>query len=118
MPAKKKPTASKKTSKSTNAFDHSSYVELRTVLDGLELGAIRHYLAGKSATERQNRSDYITELLRPIARQLVRGAAAPAAKLMAFNRDGGDVMGGGCPEGLHDCNGVCVAYECPNSGGQ
>ena len=116
MPAKKRPAT--KLVKSSRGWDHSSYVELRTVLDGLELGAIRHYLAGKTAAERRNRSDYVIELLRPIAKQLIQGSAAPAAKLMAFNTGGGDVIGGGCPEGLHDCNGVCVAYQCPDSGGQ
>jgi len=116
MPAKKR-TTTKKAATSSKGFDHGSYVELRTVLDSLELGAIRHYLAGKTATERRNRSDYITELLRPIAKQLMQGSAAPPTKLMAFNRSVA-TTGGGCPEGLHECNGVCVAYECPDSGGQ
>ena len=118
MPAKKRP-ATKKAAKPSKGWDHGSYVELRTVLDGLELSAIRHYLAGKTAAERRNRSDYVAELLRPIARQLIEGSAAPGGRLMAFNRDTSDVMGGGgCPEGLHDCNGVCVAYECPEGGAQ
>jgi hypothetical protein len=115
MPAKKR-TSTKKAAKSGKSWDDSSYVALRTVLDDLELGAIRHYLAGRSATERRNRSDYIAELLRPIAKHLIEGSAAPATKLMAFNRSD-DVIGGGCPVDLHECNGVCVAYECPDSGG-
>jgi len=115
MAAKKRP-ATKKAAKPGSAWDHSSYVQLRTVLDGLELGAIRHYLAGRTAAERRNRSDYLAELLRPIAKQLITGSAASMKTVMTSIGDGGDVIGG-CPDGLRECNGVCVAYPCPDSGG-
>ena len=117
MAAKKRP-ATKKAAKPSTAWDHSSYVQLRTVLDGLELSAIRHYVAGRTDAERRNRSDYIAELLRPIAKQLIQGSAAPVKKLMAVTGGSGDVIGGPCPDGMNECNGVCVAYQCPDSGGQ
>jgi hypothetical protein len=69
---------------------------MRTVLDGLELAALRFYLAGETAAEKD--------------------AAAEKVETMALNMIGNLRLGhaGACPRGYNNCGGVCVPYPCPN----
>jgi len=42
------------------------YVELRTVLDALEIHALRYFLEGKNVAKRKDRAAEIIKLLKPI----------------------------------------------------
>jgi hypothetical protein len=77
----------------------TQYARLRTILDSLEIGALRYYLDAKSTSEREQRFERIQSALLPIIRQMWgRGEAID-----------------GCPEGYMDCGGVCVPYQCVGS---
>lgn len=77
--------------------DLDTYVRLRTVLDSLELGAIKYFL--KEQEKKGERFDEINSQLMPIIDWLWNKAIAIE-----------------CPEGYMDCKGVCVPYPCPDPG--
>ena len=99
--SKTKPDASKKTSQPRKSSDFSkTYIELRTVLDALEITALRYSLMEKDDAVRTRRAEKIMELLLPIVEKY-------QAELQM-----GD--SGGCCEGFFYCHGVCVPYPCPH----
>ena len=77
--------------------DLDTYVRLRTILDSLELGAIKYFL--KEQEHKGERFDEINSQLMPIVDWLWNKAIAIE-----------------CPEGYMDCKGVCVLYPCPDPG--
>ena len=77
----------------------AQYARLRTILDSMEVGALRYYLDAPSA-EREARFEKLQSQLLPIIRELW-GAGEFVAE---------------CPEGYVDCGGVCVPYECVGGG--
>jgi hypothetical protein len=79
-----------------------AYVHLRTMLDSLEIGAIRYYLMARDVPVKQRRYIELDEKLMPIVKWLWGG--------MAPRRDVE------CPAGYIDCNGCCVPYPCPDPG--
>jgi hypothetical protein len=81
-------------------LDLPSYVRLRTILDSLELGAIKYML--KEPEGRGGRYDELTNKLQPIVDWV-------------WKKVGGDAMVIDCPEGYIDCHGACVPYPCPDS---
>jgi hypothetical protein len=91
---KKKSPASP--SKKKAADSGSSYVRLRTVLDALELAALRFYLCKETAEERDQAGEKIESM---------------ALDMIGNLRN---VHAGACPRGYNNCGGVCVPYPCPS----
>ncbi len=82
-----------------SGVDLDTYVRLRTLLDSLELGAIKYFL---DETEgRGTRFDQLNGKLKPIVDWLWK---------KDFTIE--------CPAGYMDCHGVCVPYPCPDPGGE
>jgi hypothetical protein len=86
-----------KPDKPDNQNDHSEYVRLRTILDSLEIGAIRYYRDGKDEAEKRERLAGLEAELLPVIRRLYPVKVGIA---------------GGCPSGYISCDGVCVPYSC------
>jgi bacterioferritin (cytochrome b1) len=71
------------------------YVELRTLLDSLESGALRYYLNAANQTEQEEHYHYLTTKLGAINNHIWTKKAGIA-----------------CPDGYVECNGCCVPYNC------
>ncbi len=98
--SKTKPDASEKTSRPKNSSDFSkTYIELRTVLDALEITALRYCLMEKGEADRIKHAEKMIKKLKPIVQKYQT----------KMQMSGG---GGGCCEGFFYCHGVCVPYPC------
>ena len=73
------------------------YIELRTILDSLEIGALRFYLNATDPTQQEKNFQYLKTQTKPILDHIW-------AKKSPREAD--------CPEGYHDCSGCCVPYNC------
>jgi hypothetical protein len=78
------------------------YMNLRTVLDSLEIGALRYYLNATEASQPQ-KFRYIRDRLKPIIDDLWHPPQTDKKLLLE----------GPCPDGYYDCDGCCVPYKCP-----
>ncbi|HBB94563.1 MAG TPA: hypothetical protein DC054_04170 [Blastocatellia bacterium] len=78
------------------------YAQLRTILDSLEIGALRYYLNPTDPKVRSERLEYLTKQLMPIVNKI--WGTGPTKKKKKGLID--------CPDGYHDCNGCCVPYPC------
>ncbi len=87
------------------ATNLKQYTDLRTLLDSLEIGALRFYLSGKGMSPAQ-KYKYLSDMLRPIIDEVWHQQQA-ANKL---------VVEAVCPPGYYDCDGCCVPYKCPDLG--
>jgi len=76
------------------------YARLRTILDSMEIGALRYYLYAESVAERTQRFEKLNSALVPIIREVWRLTEGIAPE---------------CPDGYIDCGGVCVPYQCVGS---
>ena len=83
----------------------NDYSDLRTLLDSLEVGALRFYLSGPGPAQ-PKRLRYLKKTLMPIIDKVWHPAQANQLE------EDGD-----CPPGFYNCNGVCVPYPCPPGGG-
>jgi|APDOM4702015191_1054821.scaffolds.fasta_scaffold00820_5 hypothetical protein len=90
-------TDSEYTSESGETSFADDYMRLRTVLDGLEITALRYCLEDESTRVRKDRAAQIVAELMPIIDDFQRRVTA----------------GGGCGLGYFNCGGVCVPYKCP-----
>jgi hypothetical protein len=101
MATSKKTTAAKKPTKPTKPKVSDdfpkAYMRLRTVLDGLELGALQYCLREETAKERIKKAEEIEALLIPI---ILKFKDKPTRDFT-------------CAEGYYNCGGVCVPYQCP-----
>lgn len=79
-----------------NKLDLAQYARLRTILDSLELGALRYYLDTQNRAERNERFKTIESAVMPVIREMWGSGQAQAE----------------CPEGYMNCGGVCVPYQC------
>jgi hypothetical protein len=84
------------------------YTDLRTLLDSLEVGALRFYLSGKGMSPRQ-KYKYLKEKLMPIIddvwhQPVGTNHPVPLNHLSEVE----------CPPGYYACDGVCVPYNCPD----
>jgi hypothetical protein len=79
--------------------DYAQYVALRTMLDSLEIGALRFYLDNTSPEEKRKRFEELSFQLKPIIKQL-------------WGLEDTIGIAGECPEGYFNCDGVCVPYAC------
>lgn len=77
----------------------AAYARLRTVLDGLEINALRYCLSAPGDDERAQRAAEIEKEVMPLVKRFQ--AKTPGEE--------------GCPDGYFDCNGVCVPYACVGS---
>ena len=96
-------TSSKKGVKKSRArkgkTNLAQYARLRTILDSLDIGALRYYLDAPSLGEREQRFEKLQSALMPIIREIWN----PGESFVD------------CPEGYMDCGGVCVPYQCVGS---
>jgi hypothetical protein len=76
------------------------YTNLRTLLDSLEVGALRYYLSGSGLSQPQ-KFRYLQDTLMPIINDLWHQQQAKGVMIE-------------CPDGYFDCNGCCVPYKCPD----
>ena len=99
-----KKTKDKKTTEVRKAGDFpKAYIRLRTVLDGLEMDVLRYCLDDKNLQKRLKRIQEVESMVMPIIRALQDKTIKP-----------GDTRTG-CGDGLFNCGGVCVPYQCPDS---
>ena len=77
------------------------YARLRTVLDALEIFALRHCLDGTTTDERIQLADAIEADLTPYIR-----------KYGGTPQKGSAGSEGECGEGYFNCGGICVPYQC------
>ena len=109
--AKKKSSSSKKKKKAAGGSGQlPGYVSLRTVLDAVEVGALRFFLSGETDVERSERGKKLEKELRAVLRQIEK-RSAPAAKV-ALSRSDDAAPDSGCPDGYFLCDGCCVPYPC------
>jgi hypothetical protein len=78
------------------------YTNLRTVLDSLEIGALRYFLSGAGLSQPQ-KLKYLKDKLMPIIDDLWH---QPQKSKLGIEID--------CPPGYYDCDGCCVPYKCPD----
>jgi hypothetical protein len=78
--------------------ERNDYQRLRTILDSLEIGALRYYLDGRDVNEKAKRFEELSAKLVPICKDLWADQLGIAAA--------------GCPDGYNNCDGVCVPYSC------
>ncbi len=75
--------------------DLHQYMELRTMLDSVDIGALRYYLNATDHAEQQANYLYLK------------------TKLMEISDHVWDKPHKvDCPDGYHECNGCCVPYLC------
>jgi hypothetical protein len=72
------------------------YVQLRTLLDSLEIGALRYYLEPDDTVEQDERFVYLNKHLKPVIDKIWGGRNQMID----------------CPVGYHECDGCCVPYPC------
>ena len=89
----------KKSRASTSKTNLAQYARLRTILDSMDIGALRYYLDAPSLGEREQRFEKLQSALMPIIREIWNPGEGLAD----------------CPEGYIDCGGVCVPYQCVGS---
>jgi len=77
--------------------NYKQYAQLRTILDSLEIGALRYYLNAANPGEQEANFEYLKNATKPILDHIW------AKK---------DPREDECPEGYHDCGGCCVPYNC------
>lgn len=82
-------------------FDHR-YARLRTVLDGLELNALRYCLSSDDTATRIRRAEEIEAAVMPLVREWQKFGIKAEEQ---------------CSDGYVLCNGVCVPYNCVDMGG-
>jgi len=96
MPTSKKKSPASSSKGKKKEF-RSSYVRLRTVLDAMELAALRYYMNGKTDEERYEAAAKIEPMLMDMIQSLkIQGGAES------------------CPRGYNNCGGCCVPYPCPS----
>jgi len=78
------------------ATNPKEYVNLRTLLDSLEMAALRYFL--NRTGSQAEKFKYLNSKLRPIADELWKQAG----------------QSDDCPPGFFRCDGMCVPYECPD----
>ncbi len=89
-----KTTTEKSSAKGGSNDFLKAYAQLRTVLDGMEITAVRYCLKDTNPAKRIERAKEIEAVLMPIIRKLSK--EAPPI----------------CPDGFFECDGCCQPYPC------
>lgn len=100
MNAKKAPNQSASASRSKKSQTDKGkddYIRLRTMLDSLEIGALRYFLAADDSHEGERRLKELEKDLMPLINKLWKGTTATID----------------CPDGYTNCGNCCVPYNCP-----
>ncbi len=92
--ATKKNTTDKTTDAKDSGNIPKTYIRLRTILDALEISALRYCLIDANAAETIKRAKELEALLMPIVTRLQNNIQR------------------GCPDGYFDCGGCCVCHPC------
>lgn len=100
MAVYKKTTTEKTTTSGGSDSFPKAYMRLRTVLDALQINALRYCLEDTKAAERKRRAAEIEAWIMPVIEKLTNEMIAPGNP-------------GDCGDGYHNCGGVCVPYQCP-----
>jgi len=100
MVTSKKTTPKTTTKKDAGDFP-KAYIRLRTVLDGLETGVLRYCLDTPNLQKKLKRVEEIEALLMPIIKGVQDKTIKPD-------------LPQACGDGLFNCGGVCVPYQCPS----
>ena len=79
-----------------------AYIRLRTILDGLELTALRYCLKDNDAAKRTERAEELEKVLMPIVTEYQNKMSSALADSQIE-----------CPDGYVNCSGCCVPYPCP-----
>jgi hypothetical protein len=91
-------TTQKSTAKEGSNDFPKAYARLRTVLDSLELTALRYCLKDTSSAKRIERAKEIEAVLIPIIRE--------------FENNIPKLKPSECPDGFFNCGGCCLPYPC------
>jgi len=108
----------------------STYIQLRTLLDAIQMGSLRYCLEVKGKKARLDRMNTVINDLKGLEDNIrqrrdeqrhtssssVRAAAsafADAAVDGGFEPDAPD--NNGCPDGYYRCGAACVPYPCPDT---
>lgn len=94
----------------------TAYIHLRTLLDGVEMGALRYTLTGDSSDERIKRAKRVAEKLEPLAKRIRKWLEQGQSASRALNAVAASDVGEPCPDGFFLCDGCCVPYPCPPGG--
>ncbi len=89
-----KTTINESTAKDASNDFLISYARLRTVLDSLEITALRYCLKDTNLVKRIERAKEIEAVLMPAIKKLSKEAPSR------------------CPDGFVDCDGCCQPYPC------
>ena len=94
-----------------------AYIQLRTVLDALEMNALNFVLEDKAT--RYDRAVHIEKLVKSCYDEMAKYREDEMEKLRSQKdvqsyqeKDGINMP---CPQGYQYCDGVCVPYNCPLS---
>jgi hypothetical protein len=89
------------------------YIQLRTVLDALEMNALNFVLEDKAT--RNDRAEKIEALVKDCYDQIAKYRYDEMEKLKSESEVHSyqDMPEMPCPQGYQYCNGVCVPYNCP-----
>ena len=101
-PGGKKPSRGKGKDPSREEYA-SAYIRLRTVMDSLEMIALRYTLEKPGQAERTRRADEVVTMLKPIVHALTDRIYTSA------------LPPGECPDGYYNCNDCCIPYPCPDT---
>jgi hypothetical protein len=95
---KQAPTASRAalSAEPAGPGSYQAYVDLRTRLDAIEIGALYYFTSAKTDEDRNLRAEELLALL-----------SMPVKEVQLLND-----ASGGCPPGQFNCNGECVPYPC------
>lgn len=98
-----KSTTNKPKPKKDEKEFYKAYARFRTVLDGLEITALRYCLKDADPAKRIKRAKEVEKKIMPIITEL-QNKLNPTANTL-------------CPEGFYNCGGCCVPYQCPDERG-
>jgi hypothetical protein len=97
-------TTERTTPEGTDGFA-KAYIRLRTVLDALEVNALRYCLDNTNTAERIKRAADIERMLMYVIEQ-VQGIPKKSSDVNRL---------GICDDGYYNCGGVCVPYQCTDN---
>ena len=87
------------------------YTDLRTLLDSLEVGALRFYLNDKGNMTPTQKYRYLKEMLMPVIDEVWHQLRATDPVGRKKKLASAEIE---CPPGYFACDGVCVPYNCPD----
>ena len=87
-----------------------AYIQFRSMLDGLELTAMRYFLKDNDETQRIARAEEFEQKLIPIITEYQNKMSSASEGKMNMSLTAIQIE---CPEGCFNCGSYCLAYPCP-----